>query len=142
MGIETPPPPLGGGAGLGWERSWSSVHGECTSLATSQCLLWGSSAGLCIVFCSTRNCSMPAPVNNFSGLASKQTTERSPPEPRQQQPRSPARSAAAMEPKSRSSGVCVHMWTGCKSTALWKLEVSVQGKRVSMCLTTLPPLKG
>lgn len=61
--------PLGGGAGLGWERSWSLVHGERTSLGTFQCLLWGSSAGLCVVFRSTRNCSMPAHVNDFSGPA-------------------------------------------------------------------------
>lgn len=64
--------------GLTWEEMWSLVHGECTLLSTSQCLLQDRLEGLCMVFCSISNYFIPAHVNNYSGTASQQRAVCSP----------------------------------------------------------------
>lgn len=69
------------GEGLGWEKIWTLVHGECTLHGNSQCLLWDSLEGLCMVFRSISNYFMPAHVNNYSGTASQQSAVCSPSKP-------------------------------------------------------------
>lgn len=76
-----PAAPVAGGRriGVGGNLVWYMESALC--LVNSQCVLWDSSEGSCMVFRSISNYFMPAHVNNYSGTGSQQRAVCSPLEP-------------------------------------------------------------